>query len=221
MNKRILVIAALGAVSLAGCSSKTDPNEKNFSGALAQYFDKKGDLCLTFRKWPVDLYEADLRVQKSMPDGTAGQMAALERVGLVKSADAEVEGSDFGGKPNGLKFKVKRYTLTDASAPFKREREVESFGLNGKTPVKQTDLCWGKKALGKVVKWEGPIKLGDYQEAGVTYTYKIDHLADWATKPGFQDTFGGVKAIIDGAGKVEAEHAVKLTSQGWEAKGLD
>lgn len=61
------------------------------------------------------------------------------------------------------------------------DEDVESIGLNGRTTVHQTDLCWGKKAL--------------------------DNPA--------------IKNILDGAGKNQLTHGVKLTSQGWEAKGLD
>ena len=82
-------------------------------------------------------------------------------------------------------------------------------------------MCWGKKALDKIVKWEGPMKFGDYQEAGITYTYKVNNVADWAKKPEVQAAFPVVKSILDGAGSKESKHAIKLTSQGWEAKGLD
>jgi hypothetical protein len=103
----------------------------------------------------------------------------------------------------------------------RHKRSHEVIRLNGKTTEKQTDLCWGKKALDKIVKWEGPMKFGDYQEAGITYTYKVNNLADWAKKPEVQAAFPVVKSILDGVGSKESKHAVKLTSQGWEAKGLD
>ena len=221
MKKHFALAIVAGAVSLTACGSKTDANEKNFGAAMTQYFDKKGDLCLNTKRWPVDLSEMDLRLQKSMQSGSANQMAALEAAGLVKGEDAEVQGTSFGGKPNGTKFQVKRYTLTDAAKPFAHEKDVDSIGLNGRTTVKQTDLCWGKKALDKIVKWEGPMKFGDYQEAGITYIYKINTPADWAKKPEVQAAFPYVKNILDGAGTKESKHAVKLTSQGWEAKGLD
>jgi hypothetical protein len=156
-----------------------------------------------------------------MQTGTAGQMAALGAVGLVKGEDTEVDIMGIMGKPTGAKAKIKRYALTDAAKPFAREKDVDSIGLNGKTTVKQTDLCWGRKVLAKVVKWEGPMKFGDYQEAKITYTYKIDQLADWANRPELQAAFGAVKVIIEGAGTKEAKHAIKLTSLGWEAVGLD
>ncbi len=60
-----------------------------------------------------------------------------------------------------------------------------------------------------------------YQEAGITYTYQVNSLADWAKKPDVQAAFPFVKSVPDGAGSKESKHAIKLTSQGWEAKGLD
>ena len=221
--KKILALGIVaGAVSLTACGNKTDANEKNFGAALTQYFDKKGDLCLNTKRWPVDLSEMDLRLQKTMQAGSTNQMAALEAAGLVKGEDTEVDIMGFmDNKPTGRKAKVKRYTLTDAAKPFAQEKNVDSIGLNGKTTVKQTDLCWGKKALDKIVKREGPMKFGDYQEAGITYTYKVNNLADWAKKPDVQAAFPFVKSVLDSAGSKESKHAVKLTSQGWEAKGLD
>ena len=67
MKKNIAILAALSVATLTACGSKTDANEKNFGEAMTQYFDKKGDLCLNTKRWPVDLSEMDLRLQKTMP----------------------------------------------------------------------------------------------------------------------------------------------------------
>jgi hypothetical protein len=214
MKTTSLIASLTGLALLSACGSKTDANEKNFGAALTQYFEKKGDLCLGMTKWPVDVTEADQLAKKSWPGGVADRMAALETLGLVKAEDAEVG--------TGAKAKVRRYALTDAAKPFVHEREaVRVVGMGSSEKTKLTDLCWGKKTLDKVVKWEGPLKLGDYQEASVTYTYKIDQLADWAKKPEFQAAFIGAKEMINAAGSKESRHGVKLTSAGWEAKGLD
>lgn len=220
-KKQIAILAVLGTVTLTACGNKTDPNEKNFGAALTQYFEKKGDLCLNTKRWPLDLNEFDLRQQKTTPTSPSGQMAALEAVGLVKGADIEVEIMGIMGKPTGGKTRIRRYVLTDAAKPFAQERPVDLIDYNNKSPGKHMDLCWGKKALGKIVKWEGPIKFGDYQAAGITYLYKVDNLANWATKPEVQAAFPVVKVLLDGADTKEAKHSVKLTSQGWEAAGLD
>ncbi|QAU23743.1 hypothetical protein EO087_06905 [Dyella sp. M7H15-1] len=177
-------------------------------------------MCLNITQWPVDVSQMDLQLQNTFRTGTASQMAALEAVGLVIGMDTQIEGTDFGGKPNGAKFKVRRYTLTDAAKPFERTQEVKRFGLDGSTKEARTDLCWGKKTLEKVVKWEGPMKLGDYQEATVTFQYKINGLADWAKKPEILAAFPYIGQITEDAGKEDQQRAVKLTSAGWEAKGL-
>lgn len=131
-------------------------------------------------------------------------MAALEAVGLVKGEDTEVEAPIHMTESPPKKIKEHRYTLTEAATPY----------------VKNQDLCWGKKTLDKIVKWEGPMKLGDYQEADVTYTYKIEHVAEWARKPDIQAAIPVIHREHEGVGK-ERKHSVHLTSQGWEANGLD
>ncbi|MGZ5202739.1 MAG: hypothetical protein ACXWC4_23495, partial [Telluria sp.] len=73
-----LMFGATVLAALSACNSKTSANEKNFGMAVTQYFDKKGDMCLDPVKWPVDVYDIDVRQQKLYPDGVAGQMAALE-----------------------------------------------------------------------------------------------------------------------------------------------
>ena len=214
------VVLGVALIVLAGCGKK-DANETNFGKAIGQYLDQNGDLCLDMKKWPVDVTSMDIQLQKSMPTGTAGKMAALEAVGLAKGTDTEIDQiGTFTNKPTGNKFKVKRYVLTEAAKPFEKQREHEYIGVNGTVKETLTDICWGKKSLDKVVKWEGPIVLGDYQEAKVNYLYKIDNLADWAKKPEFQTAFPSVGSTIDNANKKEVSHAVKLTSEGWEAKGL-
>jgi hypothetical protein len=218
MQKPIAIIATLTILSLTACGAKTDANEKNFHAAMTQYFDKKGDLCLNSMRWPVDVTEMDRRLHTS----NENQMIALESAGLATGLETEIDIQDFmGSKSSGAKTRVIRYTLTDAAKPFAQEKEIDSVGLNGKLTIKQVNLCWGKKAIDKIVKWEGPMKFGDYQEAGITYLYKINNAADWARKPEIQAAFPYVKSILEGAGTKESKHAIKLTSQGWEAKGLD
>lgn len=216
----VVLTVVLGASLLSACGSKTDANEQNFSAAIQKYLEVKGDLCLQSNKWPVELSVSDMRMQKTLPGGIADQMAALESVGLVTGAELEVEGDGmFSSK--GMKYKVKRYSLTDAAKPFVKEKEETSIGLSGKTQVQRTYLCWGKLGLDKVVKWEGPRKDGDYQEASVKYLYKVDGLADWAKNAAVQKAFSSIGGVINAAGKEQKSHAVKLTSVGWEAKGLD
>lgn len=212
----------MGAAMLTACGSKQDANEKNFGAAITQSLARQGHLCLRLHRWPVDVTEMDVRMEKFSSVGTSGAMKALASAGLVTGTDTEVEQTSlFGGQPNGQKYKVKRYVLTPAGKQFYREEEVSEFGLDGTKKVMQGDICFGKKSLDKIVKWEGPMKFGEYQEARVKYLYKIDGLADWAKSSAIQAAFPGVADAVDGAGKQEEVGAVKLTSQGWEPRRLD
>lgn len=205
--RNIAILAIIAAATFSGCSNKADPSEENFRAALSQYFDKKGDLCLDYaRSWPVDVRPGAYDHKK---------LSALEAVGLVKGEDVEVSDGFW-------KQKIRRYVLTDASKPFARETEAKDYHHEkGWITVKQTDLCWGKKSLDKIVKWEGPIKFGDYQEVKVFYTYKINNAAPWATNPDIQSAFPHVKATMDGEKKDNSKHGLKLTSLGWEANGME
>ncbi len=210
MNKTAisLVLGATLVASLSACSSKTSANEENFGLTITQYFDKKGDLCLDPIKWPVDVYETDIRQQKLYPDNAAGQMSALEAVGLARGEDIELPGAVVNGKASGVK--VRRYIMTDAAKPY----------LHAKAG-KQPRICWGRKSLSKVIRWADPAKVDDHEESSVIYTYKLSNVADWARKPQVKEAFPELGRNIDGERSQKEKLYVKLTPNGWEAFGLN
>jgi hypothetical protein len=214
MKKILPWFMFLGVLLLIGCSSKKDANEKNFSEALNSYLAKKGQLCLGIPStWPVDLNEAERRGGM----GTAAEMVALEKAGLVRSHETETEYTPPLSS-RLVRAKVLRYELTDNGKTFYREKH--RLGLGGNNQV-QGDLCYGQQALDKIAKWEGTTTIGDSNEATVFYTYKIDNLAEWAKNPDIQRVFPGVASTINGAGTTQMNQALILTNQGWQAKGLD
>jgi hypothetical protein len=214
MKKSLSWLMFLGVLLLIGCVSKKDANEKNFSEALNSYLAKKGQLCLGIPStWPVDLNEAERRGGM----GTAAEMVALEKAGLVRSHEAETEYTPpLSTRP--VRAKILRYELTDNGKTFYREKD--RLGLGGNKQV-QGDLCYGQQALDKIVKWEGLTPAGDSKEVSVFYTYKIENLADWATSPDVQTVFPGIVSTIDGARKTAMNQALTLTNQGWQVRGLD
>jgi hypothetical protein len=211
MNKiaMSLVLGVTFAAALSACDSKTSASDKNFAITVNQYFDKKGELCLDPVKWPVDVYETDMRQQKLYPDNVAGQMAALEAAGLAKGEDTELPGTFVDGKPSG-KVKVRRYTMLDAAKPY-------LHAAAGRQPR----ICWGRKSLSKVLRWADPAKVGDHEESAVIYTYKLSNVADWARRPQIKEAFPLVGQNIDGERSQKEKLYVKLTPQGWEALGLN
>lgn len=198
-----LIVGVTLSAALSACDSKTSANDKNFAIAVTQYFDKKGEMCIDPIKWPVDVYEIDMRQQKLYPDGVAGQMSALEAVGLARGEDTDLPGA-------GTKLKVRRYSMTDAARPFLRA-----------DAGREQRLCWGRKSLDKVLRWADPAKVGDHEESAVIYTYKLSNVADWARKPQVKEAFPILGRTVDGEHKQKEKLYVKLTPQGWEALGLN
>jgi hypothetical protein len=214
MKKSLPWLTLFSVLLLVSCASKKDANEKNFSEALNSYLAKKGQLCLGIPStWPVDLNEAERRGGM----GTAAEMAALEKAGLVRSHETETEYTPpLSSRP--VKAKVLRYELTDNGKTFYLEKD--RLGLAGNKQV-QGDLCYGQQALDKIVKWDGPTPVGNAKEVSVFYTYKIENLAEWAKNPDVQKIFPGIVSTIGDAGKTQMNQALTLTNQGWEAKGID
>lgn len=213
---KYLIFGATLFLLLSGCSSKTEPSEKNFAAAISAYLEKKGELCLSAETWPIDVPVRELRMESRSSDAT--RMSAMKDVGLVASSVQEIETKSWDGKPSGRKTKVTRYALTEKGMSFFRPDAVST---SAKPDERRGSLCYGQKALDKIVKWDGPIKLGDYQEAGVKYLYKIDDLAEWAKDEKIQTTYPSIKYDVDGIGKTQQSHGVKITSIGWEANGID
>src|SRR6202049_5322672 len=86
MKNSVRCVMVLGTLLLAGCGSKNDANEKNLSDATNAYLVKKGQLCLGIAtKWPVDLQDSD----RGPGIVRGSEMAALEKIGLVRSHETE------------------------------------------------------------------------------------------------------------------------------------
>lgn len=211
MKNNVLSVMVLGSLLLVGCGSKNDANEKNLSDATNAYLVKKGQLCLGLAtKWPVDLQDSD----RGPGIVRGSEMAALEKVGLVRSHETEIEVTPLSGT-RPVKAKVLRYELTDDGKKFYQEKQT--VGLIGEKESRG-DICFGRQALDTVVRTEGPITVGDEKEMTLYYTYKIENLADWAKNPDIQRAFPGIITTINGVGKTTLNQNLILTDQGWEAQ---
>lgn len=210
---RMLGGIAIAGLAMAGCGSPKDANEANFGNAIRQHLQAAGDLCLRSPYgWPVEVGK--------YRDQTAKQMEALVATGLVREGKAE---PDSGADPQ-----AKLYELTDQGMQFARDGAPDvsvSFGdawrsIGGKKPAQKTwkTICYGKKSLLKVVKWEGPVELGEFKMAQVKYLYKIEGLASWATNSDIRTAFPEIARMVDRAEKDEQVADVVLTSAGWEVK---
>lgn len=212
-------VLALALVALVGgCSSKTDPNETNFGAAIKAYLQKHGSLCLGTESWPVELAESEGRITgiRGEPSERV-RLEALVSQGLVARTEVDKPVVSFMGAPTGRTQRFTRYELTQKGKQYLKPRDSEGI-QEGKMPGA---LCYGHMALDKVIKWEGPMKLGDYQEALVKYHYRVENLAAWAKSEEVQAAFPELKERIAAAGTAPQSHVVQLTSVGWEVRGID
>ncbi len=220
-SKSVLPLAAGLALVLAGCDSskKVSVSEETMGAAIGQYLAKNGDLCLSLNKWPVEVSEHETNHEKMLPHGIARQMSTLKMFGLVAETEGEID-QLIGKTPTGRKFKVRTFNLTDEGKKFYRPEVVQHAALSGANPKVKGDLCYGNKAVAKVVKLDALPESGPDKEYNVRYLYKVDGLAPWATQPEFQKTFPGAANIIKDAEKKQMTHAVKVTSLGLVPRGL-
>lgn len=200
--KTPFLTASLVLLALAGCAGeKPDaPTEAHFSHAMQEYLAKRGDLCVNRSSWPVDI------TQEEAAQGSRNtvQLPVLEKLGVVRSASAEVEGKA-----------VRRYELTDSGRQYYLAREP--YKRDTGHAIAGHDLCVARLTLKHVDHWE-PAQ-GNAQEMVVSYTYDIQP-APWASNPDVRHVFPVIDHLLAGAGKLQLKESMVLTAQGWEAKDL-
>ncbi|MDH4555590.1 hypothetical protein E8F11_10440 [Pseudomonas sp. BN417] len=165
-----------------------DNYKGEFEQAIAQDLEANGSLCLGIKTWPVDVTILEIK-SKSL---RAITFANLQSAGLVNGEDAAI-------KTPGWKMPIARYTPSEKLKPF----------------MVGPDICWGKKVLAEVVKWDGPMSNGDYKEATVTFNYGVI-TAPWLPESNLPLYYP--EMLQASAGTQTAQVTLKLTSVGWEAK---
>lgn len=179
-------IAALAVFTLT--IAGCDNYKADFAKAISQDLEATGNLCLGIKKWPIEVTAFDME----MKSRKALTFSYLEVEGLVNSKDTVI-------MAGGLRIPTALYTPSEKAKPF----------------MIGPDICWGKKVLAEVVKWDGPVSNGDYKEATVQYTYQVVPM-NWVVNSGITYHYPETNLIHQGPQKAEA--TVKLTSTGWEAK---
>ena len=211
-------VAIIAGAILAGCGNKTDANATNFRAAIERHLKDGKHLCLGADRWPVDLAVNEVATDTRGRAWSRGvQMRALKDAGLVSASAIEVDEGAPIGKTTGRMRQLMRYTLTEAAKPYTREAKRARMSWETDQPIEFLDLCWGRKELHRVVKWEGPMEFGEYKTARVIYTYKIVDVADWAMRSEMQKVFRTIESELKQEGQEDVQ-AVKLTSEGWEVK---
>lgn len=187
---RKLAILAIG-LALAACGDK-QPTESDFKAALNRGFEESGPVCVPLNKsFPLTLN------QMEQEHGIGRALLALEGAGLFASA------------PDG---KGRRFKVTDQGQKFYIEREGKSIGLTVQK-VKHGFICFADMRVEKVTRWNAQPD----QSFAVSYTYRLEGIAPWATAPSVIRAMPKLSLWINGAQKAERKTIVKKTTNGLEA----
>ncbi|MDD5365961.1 MAG: hypothetical protein PHR30_11520 [Gallionellaceae bacterium] len=184
-------LAVLAVLILAACGDK-QLTEADFKTALDQGFEKAGPVCVPLDKgFPATLNQMEQEY------GIGRALSALEGAGLLTST------------PNG---KGKRYEVTEAGRNFYAEREGQSIGLTVQK-VKHGFMCFADMRVDKVSRWDAQADQG----FAVSYTYRLENVAPWATAPSVIQAMPKLAIWVNGAQKTERKTFVKKTTDGLEA----
>ena len=123
---------------------------------------------------------------------TDSRLEALEAVGLVSRTE-------------------KTYPWGGTAVEFSLSTEGRQFAVE-RPPL---DLCWARRALDHVVKWDIPDALGGPQFTRVEYAWNVVDRADWSKDERVMAAFDIQKTLDDEAERV-AKLKLKLTNLGWE-----
>ncbi len=195
----------------SGCHSAKSPNTSNFTKAINQYLDKNGGECISpLRPLPIDIPVADL----AQTSAIMAQLSALEKSGLVAGKTMTVV-PQTPLNPFSISRPapqpVKRYDATPEGNRYLRSYFTSIGRAEG--------FCYGVRQVASIVKWDEPVTQGGYAITSVTYTHKIDRLADWAKSPEMQQAFPLLKSSFGLVG-TEQRATLHPTNQGWEVDGF-
>jgi hypothetical protein len=123
----------------------------------------------------------------------ASQFKALEAVGLVSSTESVRE-------VNGKAVRNLTYRRT----------------AKGLAVSQGPSICYARGDLDRVVKWKGPLALGEYQAAFVYYTVKTTRIEEWAKAAEVQSAFPTMKSIVKGEEAKVRQVVIDLSSDGWD-----
>lgn len=198
MKKTLFLTSVLLAIT--SCSDSKTANNKNFEAAINKTLTKNNLACITIDKpFPVDVI-ADTETQ--YPE--YAELEALKKVGLVTSNDIQKPMSNFFGPPTVRK--VHEYQLTP---------EAKKIAQNNRG-IYETNLCYANVVVDKIIKWTEPAAAFGQTLTTVTYTYKLENMANWAKNTEVSKAFPEIAQAINGDAKEQQNQDLILTNVGWE-----
>jgi len=203
-----LLLLTCGLTLGGACRTKVDPTRAGLERGMQAYLERRGDLCVDRRRWPIDVLAGGDQTADAI------QLPVLEQLGLATSAVIQVR-AEGAATP----FQARRYRLTAEGHRLYLDRETRLPAAPEDSRADQrADLCFARLTLDKVTRWEIQ-KEGAASTALVYYTYHADAPAV-VRDPRFGRVFPAVARVLAGAGNAELVEGFTLTPAGWTANEL-
>jgi hypothetical protein len=206
--KKSLMVAALGIALLAACGKKNDANESSLGEAIsADMKTPRGLLCINRSGhgpyiFPSIYSRAELNDYGA--SSLRAQLGVLEKSGLVSRSG----GTSTNVKQNGTVF-----NLTEQGQKSAVESARRAGDPNALDQGKVYNLCYARVRLDKVVAWTPPDAVA--HRSDVTYTYKLEDVASWASDGDVKRAFPEIDAARKEAGDGKLEILLEQRPDGW------
>ncbi len=149
------------------------------------------------------------RIRIESQSGTAPQMAAFERAGLVRGSDTTSSHSRHDGRigPSAPR-PVRRYELTDMGKKYLQVKP----GILGQSNA----FCYGQKAVDSIANGRNRQRWDRIRRARSLTAIKLRILAIWAQQSGVQQAFPDIQSTLQDTSKPNQIAGLVLTNKGWE-----
>jgi hypothetical protein len=217
---RSVVVLAVVAAVVTGCSDPKAASKKNFETAINDWISQNPP-CLSLPYGGVKaanraddagvfpLYveaavsEHPLRLENQKK--AAAPFETLAAAGLLKGESTEITQSGFFAGPQP-KMAVVAYSLTPEGEKAFSEKGNSRLMAN-------PSFCYGEPAVKEVVRFTEPGEMMGVTVSQVDYTYQLKNLPEWAKSKAMQAQFP--QMARDTVETLEAKAAVVLMNEGW------
>lgn len=201
IKQRYGVAALLTTVLVLSACHKQDrqlPVRANFTAAMNDYLDQRGNLCTAKYEWPIVVTASE----QKMRSPNARQMPVLEAHGMVKGRDvgtAEQPAREYALTAEGQKYYLHVPVVINTTT-----RHI----------THPADFCVAKLSLDRIIGWERPTVLNGRTVTSVLFTYKIAPVP-WTQASDVRQAFPVLTQAIDNAGTMQLRLGMHLTPDGW------
>lgn len=232
MKRISLLFLGLLALVCMACSgsSPQQAGEKNFTKAINAYLQQEGITINIGKKMPIEMEDElitpaeeinRLLISRDAPTmipslkqpqignrktSLKDRCQALERAGILTSTERiiEKEAPFFRGNPPLIvKYKVKKYDLSEKGKQLVRKPDVVHTGYRVRIATARVD---------QIKNFSSPTPVKGYTVSKVNFTYSPDEIEPWAKSDEIEKSFPIKKKLQ----RNQADHAtLVLMGDGW------